>query len=94
MFNYGVPRTAVRTLALPGCVFVAAFRAYENCLCFFPEWVYNGDGGVASVFYGFEMGQHCMINWIQHNLMFDDGKSADERLPLGFAGWIKSVCEE
>lgn len=66
----------------------------ENCLCFFPEWVYNGDGGVASVFYGFEMGQHCMINWIQHNLMFDNGKSADERLPLGFAGWIKSVCEE
>ncbi len=66
----------------------------KNCLCFFPEWVYNGDGGVASVFYGFEMGQHCMINWIQHNLMFDNGKSADERLPYGFAGWIKSVSED
>ncbi len=66
----------------------------QNCFCFFPEWVYNGDGGVASIFYGFEMGQHCMINWIQHNLMFDDGRPADERLPEGFAGWIKSVCEE
>lgn len=66
----------------------------ENCLCFFPEWVYNGDGGISSIFYGFEMGQHCMINWIQHNLMFDNGKPADERLPDGFAGWIKSICEE
>ncbi len=66
----------------------------KNCLCFFPEWVYNGDGGVASVFYGFEMGQHCMINWIQHNLMFDNGKPADEQLPNGFAGWIKSVSED
>lgn len=66
----------------------------NNCLCFFPEWVYNGDGGVASVFYGFEMGQHCMINWIQHNLMFDNGEPADERLPYGFAGWIKNVSEE
>lgn len=66
----------------------------KNCLCFFPEWVYNGDGGIASVFYGFEMGQHCMINWIQHNLIFDNGKPADVRLPDGFAGWIKSVSED
>ncbi len=65
-----------------------------DCFCFFPEWVYNGDGGVASVFYGFEMGQHCMINWIQHNLMFDNGGPADKHLPDGFAGWIKKVCEE
>lgn len=66
----------------------------KNCICFFPEWVYNGDGGVSSVFYGFEMGQHCMINWIQHNLMFDDGKSADERLPNGITGWVRAVCVE
>ncbi len=62
----------------------------KNCFCFFPEWVYNGDGGVSSVFYGFEMGQHCMINWIQQNLMFDKGKAADERLPEGMTGWIKA----
>ncbi|MDO4945936.1 MAG: hypothetical protein Q4E74_12150 [Ruminococcus sp.] len=66
----------------------------DNCICFFPEWVYNGDGGVSSVFYSFEMGQHCMINWVQNNLMFDDGTPADSRLPYGVTGWIKSVCEK
>ena len=65
----------------------------RNVLCFFPKWVYNGDGGIASVFYGLEMGQHCMINWIQSNLIFDDGTPADERLPKGITGWIKEVCE-
>lgn len=67
-------------------------QSMKNCICFFPEWVYNGDGGISSVFYGFEMGQHCMINWIQHNLIFDDGRYADVRLPKGVTGWIKSVC--
>lgn len=66
----------------------------ENCICFFPKWVYNGDGGVSSVFYGFEMGQHCMINWVQHNLMFDDGRPVDDRLPQGVTGWIKSVVSK
>ncbi len=66
----------------------------ENCICFFPEWVYNGDGGVSSVFYGFEMGQHCMINWVQNNLMFDDGTPADSRLSRGVTGWIMDVCEK
>jgi len=66
--------------------------AMSNCLCYFPEWVYNGDGGVSSVFYGLEMGQHCMINWVQHDLMFDDGTPADERIPNGVTGWVKSVC--
>lgn len=64
----------------------------KNCICFFPEWVYNGDGGVASVFFGIEMGQHCIINWVQHNLIFDNGTPADNRLPDGVTGWIRSVC--
>lgn len=63
----------------------------KNCICFFPEWVYNGDGGISSVFYGFEMGQHCMINWVQNNLMFDNGTPADKRLPDGITGWIRKV---
>lgn len=63
----------------------------KHCLPFFPEWVYNGDGGLSSVFYGFEMGQHCMINWIQNDLMFDNGTPADERLPDGFTGWIRDI---
>lgn len=70
-----------------------ALRRMKNCILFFPEWVYNGDGGVSSVFYGMEMGQHCMINWVQHNLMFDDGTPADERLPDGVTGWIRYICE-
>lgn len=68
-------------------------EAMKNCELFLPEWVYNGDGGVASVFYGFEMGQHCMINWVQANLMFDDGRAADERFSDGVTGWIKSVWD-
>lgn len=66
----------------------------DDCICFFPEWVYNGDGGVSSVFYGFEMGQHCMINWIQHDLKFDDGTAADSRLPDGITGWIKKISQK
>lgn len=66
----------------------------KNCICFFPEWVYNGDGGLSSVYYGLEMGQHCMINWVQNNLVFDDGTPADEKLPGGVTGWIKNICEK
>ncbi len=73
---------------------IEKLNSLPNCICFFPEWVYNGDGGVGSVFYGFEMGQHCMINWIQNNLMFDDGRAADERLPNGITGWVRSICEK
>ncbi|MDE7360797.1 MAG: hypothetical protein K2N38_02560 [Oscillospiraceae bacterium] len=61
--------------------------------CFFPEWVKNGDGGVASLFYGWEMGQHCMINQVQANLMYDDGTPYDPRLPNGVCGWIKAVVD-
>ncbi len=68
--------------------------AMKNVLCFFPEWVYNSDGGVASIHFGLEMGQHCMINWVQSNLMFDDGTPADKRLPNGVTGWVRSVCEK
>ncbi len=73
--------------------FLGVFERMGNCELFLPEWVYNGDGGVASVFYGFEMGQHCMINWVQANLVFDDGRVADERLPGGVTGWIRKIAE-
>lgn len=71
-----------------------ALESMKNCRLFLPEWVYNGDGGIASVFYGFEMGQHCMINWVQNNLMFDSGKPADPMLPGGVTGWIKEICDK
>lgn len=54
----------------------------------------KGDGGVASVNYGTEMGQHCMINQFQANLIYDDGRFYDERLPEGVTGWIRDVCEK
>lgn len=63
-------------------------------LCYFPEWVKNGDGGVASLFYGWEMGQHCLINQVQANLIFDDGTPYDPRLPRGVTGWIKDICDK
>ena len=69
-------------------------QSMKNCICFFPEWVYNGDGGISSVHFGIEMGQHRMINWVQSNLMFDNGTPADERMPKGVTGWIKAVCEK
>lgn len=73
---------------------IEKLQSLKNCICFFPDWVYNGDGGIASINYGWEMGQHCMINWIQQNLMFDNGKPADERLPRGITGWIRDICEK
>lgn len=67
-------------------------QAMKNCICYFPEWVRNEDKGVASVNYGMEMGQHCLINQFQANLIYDDGMCYDERLPQGVTGWIKEVC--
>lgn len=67
-------------------------QAMKNCLCFFPEWIRNEDKGVASINYGIEMGQHCIINPIQGNLIYTDGTCYDERLPKGITGWIKEVC--
>jgi len=64
-----------------------------GCVTYFPDWVRNGDGGVASVNFGFEMGQHCLIVQAQTNLMYLDGKPYDERFPKGLTGWIKECCE-
>lgn len=62
-----------------------------NVTCYFPEWVQNGDRGISSICYGFEMGQHCMINQIQANLMFDDGTPMSSDFPEGITGWIRGV---
>lgn len=73
---------------------IADLKAMKNCTLYFPEWVKNGDGGVASLNFGFEMGQHCLINQAQANLMFIDGTPYDERFPKGLTGWIKEQCEK
>ncbi len=66
-------------------------RSLKNCFIFTPEWVRNGDKGIASINGGIEMGQHCLMNGIQANLMFDDGTPMDERLPEGLTGWIAKL---
>lgn len=68
-------------------------KGMKNVELFLPEWVYNGDGGVASVFYGFEMGQHCMINWVQTDLRFANGKVAEGFGYDGVTGWIKEFSD-
>lgn len=68
-----------------------SLRAMKNAVCYFPEWVRNEDKGVASVNYGMEMGQHCLINQFQANLMYNDGTCYDELFPEGVTGWVKDV---
>ena len=65
----------------------------KNCICYFPEWVRNEDKGVSSINYGIEMGQHCIINAIQGNLIYADGTCYNEILPNGVTGWIREVCQ-
>lgn len=60
-------------------------------ICYTPEWTRNGDHGVASLFFGIEMGQHCMITQVQANLIYDDGTPYCEKLPEGITGWIREV---
>lgn len=73
--------------------YLEKLRTMKNTELFLPEWVYNGDGGIASVFYGFEMGQHCMINWVQSDLRFDDGKAAEDFPYDGVTEWVKKISE-
>ena len=63
----------------------------KHCFIYTPDWVRNGDKGIASINGGIEMGQHCLMNAVHINLMFDDGTPMDERLPEGVTGWIKGV---
>lgn len=62
-----------------------------NVTCYFPELVRNGDRGVASNLVGdTEMGQHCINNEFQQDLMYDDGTPYDDRFKDGVTGWIKA----
>ena len=58
---------------------------------YFPKWTKNGDGGISSINFGVEMGQHCLVNSMHANLMFDDGTPMEEKLPQGVIGWILQV---
>ncbi len=64
----------------------------KHSFLYFPKWTYNGDGGIASINFGVEMGQHCLINTMHSNLILDDGTPLDPRLPHGVTGWIRQIC--
>lgn len=36
-----------------------------------------------------EIGQHCINDAIQQDLIFEDGQPYDERFPDGVTGWVK-----
>lgn len=62
----------------------------DNVSTYYPDWVRNGDGGIAQMNPWVEMGQHCLNNQVTSNLMFTDGTSYDSELfPDGMTGWIR-----
>ena len=63
-------------------------ESMRHCFIYTPDWVRNSDKGIASIYAGVEMGQHCLVNPMHQNLMFDDGTPMDERLPKGVTGWL------
>ena len=73
---------------------IEKLKSMKHCFCFTPEWVYNGDGGIASINVGIEMGQHCLINAMHINLMLDNGKPMYDYLPDGIIGWMNKVIAE
>ena len=66
----------------------------KNSFIFTPDWVYNGDHGIASINFGFEMGQHCITNEMHCNLMFDDGTPMEAKLPKGITGWLSEALKD
>lgn len=73
---------------------LSRLKKMRHCFLFTPEWIYSGNHGIQSINFGFEMGQHCLINPIHANLKFDDGSLMDERLPRGLTGWLDDVIHE
>ncbi|MBR4005550.1 MAG: hypothetical protein IKI90_06840 [Treponema sp.] len=69
-------------------------KSMKHCYVFTPDWVCNGDHGIASINFGFEMGQHCIINPMHCNLMFDDGTLMDPNLPQGITGWLSEALRD
>ena len=58
-----------------------------------PELARRADGGVAVNMtpIGFQMGQHCINDLIQEDLLWLDGTPMDPAHPGGVTGWINSI---
>ncbi|MBD5151503.1 MAG: hypothetical protein HDT16_03180 [Oscillibacter sp.] len=57
------------------------------------EWIRCGDGNIASLNTGMEMGQHCSCMQVNRNLIQDDGTPDDPNHPDGVTGWFRSVID-
>lgn len=66
------------------------YASMPNVQTFLPELVFNRDGSVASnIAGGIQMGQHCVNNAVQNDLMFADGSPMHPDLPEGITGWMR-----
>ncbi len=68
---------------------LSRYDAMRNVLTFLPELVFNRDGSVASNISGIQMGQHCINNAVQNDLLLEDGTPMCSFLPRGVTGWIR-----
>lgn len=66
-------------------------ESMENVSVYLPEFVRMPNYGIYSNPAGVEMGQHCINNAVQCNLMYDDGTPMDPNHPDGVTGWIKEL---
>lgn len=69
-------------------------QAMDNVELFLPELIRMPNYGVYSNPAGVEMGQHCINNAVQCDLMYEDGKPMDEGHPMGVTGWIRQITRE
>ena len=70
------------------------YAAMANVRTYLPKLVFNRDGSVASNISGIQMGQHCINNAIQNDLMLADGTPMWAELPRGITGWIREKVGE
>lgn len=66
-------------------------KQMKNLELFLPEFVRMPDYGIYSNPAGVEMGQHCINNAVQCDLMFNDGKPMDEAHKNGVTGWVREI---
>lgn len=66
-------------------------KTMKNVELYLPEFVRTPNYGVYSNPAGVEMGQHCVNNAVQCNLMYEDGKPMDINHPNGVTGWMKAI---
>lgn len=70
---------------------IDTMKSMENVKPVIVDWARNGDKGIASLFFGVEMGQHCICVQVGENMMFADGTPMSEELPDGVTSWFTEI---